>query len=326
VLAVAAAVQLVPVASPLLFSRDVYGYWAYGRIAAFHDANAYRRIPAAFPRDPAVRAMARGWRRTTSVYGPLFTVGSEGGAVAVGDSAAAAAKFWQAAGSAGVLGLAVLAALVSPAPAFAAALVGWNPLLAIHFGGGGHNDVWMMVLLLGAVAAERGQRRRLAGALWAASAAVKWVPLALLPLRGVEGRRCGFSWAAFATGAAAIGAGATVLFGTGWLQAATPLFHNAAVGTRLGLPHLLRAVEVPGSAAVPLALAVAACGYLALLRSARLSRARLGLAAVLLICTTPWLLPWYAVWAVPLAAAEDDALASGVAMFLSAYLLLAYRL
>src|SRR5213592_397155 len=38
---VAAAIQLIPLAGPLLLSRDVYGYWAYGRLITAHDANPY---------------------------------------------------------------------------------------------------------------------------------------------------------------------------------------------------------------------------------------------------------------------------------------------
>src|SRR5437763_11056652 len=62
VLAVGAAIQLVPLAGPLVISRDVYAYWAYGRVATVHDANPYTVAPARFEQDPASRAMAKGWR------------------------------------------------------------------------------------------------------------------------------------------------------------------------------------------------------------------------------------------------------------------------
>ena len=44
-------------------------------------------------------------------------------------------------------------------------------------------------------------------------------------------------------------------------------------------------------------------------------------AACLLLLTTPWLAPWYTVWAVPLAAAEDDRTAQLVALAICAYVL-----
>jgi hypothetical protein len=327
VLGIAAAIQLAPVASPLLLSRDAYAYWAYGRIAAVHDGNPYRQVPVAFARDPAVQSMARGWRRTTSVYGPLFTIASEGGAAVGGRSATVAATLYQAAGGAGVLALAALVALLSPAPAFAAAVVGWNPLLALDFGGGGHNDVWMMVPLLAALACERHGRRRLAGALWACSAAIKWIPLLLLPLRaageGAASRRR-FSWAAFATTAAVIAAASSLLYGSAWLHAFQQLLVNAGAGTRSAAPHLLRALGLSKQGARLLVGAVFVLAYLALARQARRGRVRLGLAAGAFLLATPWLFPWYAAWSLPLAAAEDDAAALWLALGVAAYLLVAY--
>ena len=54
---------------------------------------------------------------------------------------------------------------------------------------------------------------------------------------------------------------------------------------------------------------------------ARRGRARLGLAAGSLLLATPYLAPWYLVWAAPLAAAEDDGRAQLLVLALSAYLL-----
>jgi hypothetical protein len=56
-------------------------------------------------------------------------------------------------------------------------------------------------------------------------------------------------------------------------------------------------------------------------RSARRGRPRRALATSLLLCASPWVLPWYAVWVVPLAAIEDEGAAWVVALALSAYLL-----
>ena len=39
VCALAAAIQLIPLIGPLVISRDVYAYWAYGRLSAVHHAN-----------------------------------------------------------------------------------------------------------------------------------------------------------------------------------------------------------------------------------------------------------------------------------------------
>jgi len=58
-----------------------------------------------------------------------------------------------------------------------------------------------------------------------------------------------------------------------------------------------------------------------LLRSARAGRPRLGLAAALVLVASPWLLPWYAVWAVPLAALDEDRGAWLLTLAVCAYLL-----
>ena len=46
-----------------------------------------------------------------------------------------------------------------------------------------------------------------------------------------------------------------------------------------------------------------------------------GSQAALLLATTPWLTPWYTVWALPLAAVEDDRRAQLLALGFCAYLL-----
>ncbi len=87
VLAITAAVQLVPLAGPVLLSTDAYTYWDYGRLGVVHDANPYSDPPSTFPDDPAYPLMGERWRDTTTVYGPGFTLLSEGHAAVVGDSA-----------------------------------------------------------------------------------------------------------------------------------------------------------------------------------------------------------------------------------------------
>ena len=73
VLLVAVAIQVVPLAGPLLLSTDAWTYWEYGRIAAVHDGNPYVDVPSDYPDDPSYEYAGAAWRDTTSVYGPLFT-------------------------------------------------------------------------------------------------------------------------------------------------------------------------------------------------------------------------------------------------------------
>jgi hypothetical protein len=267
--------------------------------------------------------MGADWRDTTTVYGPGFTLASEGHAAVVGESPGAAAWIYKALGALAMLVLTGLATFLGREKAFAAAFVGWNPLLAVHFGGGGHNDAWMMALVLGALALGAVGRRHWAGAAWVGAIAIKWVAIVFLPLRALEaraeGRRVGH--VGFAVAAAVVGAVSTWRYGIGWLEAFGPLTRNLREGADYSLPSRLTSLGVPHAAAVALFAVLFALAYVWLLREAWRGRARLALCAVLLLLATPWLIAWYAVWAVPLAAVEEDRTARLLALGLCAYLL-----
>jgi len=323
VLAVAAAIQLAPLAAPVLLSTDVYSYWDYGRLAAIHHANPYEDTPIGFANDPAFKRMGAQWRETTSVYGPAFTLASEGHAKVVGDSAAAAAWAYKALAALAMLAITWLAVRVAARPTFTAAFVGWNPLLAVHFAGGGHNDAWMMALVFAALALAATGRRHLAGAAWALSIAVKWVALVFLPLRALEARRKGrrVGHAGFAAAAAVIVSVATWRYGLSWLDAFGPVGRNLREGSKYSIPGRLESIGLPHGAAVGVLVGLFGLAYLWLLREAWRGRARLGLAAGLLLVAAPWLVPWYLVWTVPFAAVEEDGTAQVLALALTAYLL-----
>src|SRR5262249_42867006 len=91
VASLAVAIQVAPLAAPLLLSTDAWTYWNYGRIAAVHNANPYVQTPSDFPLDPSFPYVGEKWVDTTSVYGPAFTLASEPLALANGESANAAA-------------------------------------------------------------------------------------------------------------------------------------------------------------------------------------------------------------------------------------------
>jgi hypothetical protein len=323
VAALAVAIQLTPLGAPLLLSTDAWTYWDYGRIAKVHSGNPYEDRPLDFPDDPAYPFVGADWRDSTSVYGPAFTLASEPLAAAAGESPDTAAWLYKSIGALAVLGAVALAVGLAARRAFAAAFVGWNPLLALHFAGGGHNDAWMAALVLAALAlAERG-RGRLAGAAWATAILVKWVPLLLLPLRALEARARGRrpSHVGFAAAAAAIAALAFWRYGWHWLEAFGPLARNANRETSFALPHRLEQLGLPDWLAVGALAAAFLVAYVWLVREAARGRARLALTFGLALLASPYLAPWYAVWVVPLAAAEEDRLAQLLALGLSAYLL-----
>jgi alpha-1,6-mannosyltransferase len=317
----ALAIQLAPLGAPLLLSTDAWTYWGYGRIAAVHDANPYEDEPSQFRTDPAFPFIGTDWRDTTSVYGPAFTLASEPIAETAGESEDAAAWIYKSLAALAVCAAAALAATLSARKSFAWAFVGWNPLLALHFAGGGHNDAWMAALLLGALALLAAGRGGLGGAAWALAVAVKWVPLVLFPLYALAARGRRAALAGFGATALVVAAVATWRYGPAWVGALGPVAGNAGEGTSFALPRRLESVGVPYELAVGLAIFAFAVAYVALLREAWRGRARLALATCLLLLATPYLVAWYVVWAVPLAAAEDDRAAQLLALGLSAYLL-----
>ena len=61
VVAIAAAIQLAPLAVPLLLSTDVYGYWESGWIAAVADKSPYDHPPGEFLENPANAHRGAAW-------------------------------------------------------------------------------------------------------------------------------------------------------------------------------------------------------------------------------------------------------------------------
>ncbi len=319
----AAAIQFVPVAAPLLLSTDAWSYWSYGWVGSSGGGNPYSEPPEAFPENPALPWMGSAWIGTTSVYGPAFTVVSEPLAVVARGSEDVAAWTYKMLAASAALAAALLAGRLSRRRALAIAFVGWNPVLAIHAGGGGHNDAWIGALILAALALSASRRLQAAGVMWVLAITIKWVPILFLALRAVEarasGRRTGHR--GFAISAIAVAAIATVLYGRFWPLAILPLAGNAALETSYAVPHRLEQLGIPGGVALGLAVAAFVGGFAWLLREAGRGRARLGLAACLVLVTTPYLAVWYLAWAVPLAAADDDTPALATCLVLCLYLL-----
>lgn len=155
---VASGVSLaVAVAAPLLLSRDVYTYAAYGRIMALYRQNPYVARLSSFPPDPFVATASVQWLGRHSIYGPLFTLVS-----------AAVARTWAGSPGATIVAFKVLGGVsIAAATGFAAltaarirperaplavALIGLNPVIVVHTVGGGHVDALIAAPLAAAAA------------------------------------------------------------------------------------------------------------------------------------------------------------------------------
>ena len=325
VVVIGVAIQLALLGGPVLLSADAYSYSAYGRIDAALGGNPYRDVPAGFATDPVVGGVAGGWRHTPSVYGPVFAGLSDGVAHLAGSDPAAAVRLYRVVAAASMIVLICLAALLSNRPDRAAAFVGWNPLLAVHFAGGGHNDATMMAIVLGALLLGSHARPGTGAVLWMGASAIKWVPIPLYALWALaahrRGERAGI--AAFAGAALVVASAATWRYGVDWLRVVSPLSRAAEAQTHYSVARRLADAGLPSAAAAAIVVAAAALGVALLIRSAWVGTARLGLAACLLVATSPWLLPWYAVWPVALAAIEKGRAPRLIALALAAYLLAA---
>jgi len=324
ILVLAIALQLLPLLGPTLLSRDAYTYWAYGRVSAAHGSNPYVDPPARWPDDSATVETGSSWREQPSLYGPVFTLASRGVAALAGDSARRASFLFRGLAALSIVAILAFVALLASNKAFAVALVGLNPLVALHFGGGGHNDALMIALVLGALVLHRRSHDSLGGLAWALSALVKWVSVSFLALvvigeRRAAGRRI-LGWSV--CWLAVLGIAASVLYGTAWLGAANRVSQQARRTGSIGLSGWLSDLGLshrPIVVVIGLLTLAAACW---LVLEAWRGRVRLGLAGVLLAALQGWLNPWYALWGLALAAPEEDRTAQSLAVALSGFLLL----
>jgi hypothetical protein len=322
VLAIAAVIQLAPLAGPLLLSRDAYYYWAKGRIEAVHGKDPFVTRASSFPRDVAYPYVAQDWRNWPAYYGPTMAGVSAAHALLVGKSPHAAAYGYRILGAASMLAVASIVAALAPQAALGVALVGWNPLLALHFAGGGHNDALMMALFLGALLLAARSRSKLAAAIGVLGIAVKWILAVFLPLELLRRPRR-FSVSPWVMAAAVLFAASFAVWGTGWLHSISVLRSQANIVSSNSLAWWLSdhlgGARLTWAHAIRYAFAAAYAGLLVL--AWRTGRARIGLTAGLLVAATPFLAPWYLVWPASLTAIEEDGAARLLVVALTAWLL-----
>jgi alpha-1,6-mannosyltransferase len=146
---------VIAIAAPLLLSRDVISYAAYGRIDTVYHQNPYVTVLASFPRDPFIAVTSRQWLHTRSLYGPAFSLISAAIVRAWSTPGAVILAFKVLAGvsiAVATLCAALGARAVRPGRSpLAAAIVGLNPVVIVHTVGGGHVDAFIAALLAGAL-------------------------------------------------------------------------------------------------------------------------------------------------------------------------------
>lgn len=307
---VGALVALFALAPPLL-SLDVFSYISYGRLSTEAGLNPYEAAPADLPGDPAADRVDH-FSDAVSVYGPLFTLLSYPLA-ALGVPAA----LWslKAIAALSVLALAALtariAALRGVPPGPASAFVALNPLVLVHVVGGAHNDGLMVALALGGVLAALTARPAVAGLALVASVGLKAAGALYLPfaLAGAQGRRRLLAAAALA--AAALAAPALAIFGGSVVEALGVAGDNQATSSRWSVPGALAGLLGVGVDPLRIGFAAAYAGLVVALLAAVIARGAdwvraAGWAAFGLLVATAWMVPWYVIWLLPLAAVARD--------------------
>jgi hypothetical protein len=347
--AIAAAIVLanaILLLGPPLISQDVFGYLAFARLGVLHGLDPYTHFAAEAATDPVYRFI--GWPFQTSPYGPLFTLvsyaiaplGLAGGlwafkAIAVASSLGAVALIARAAGRLG------------HSPGWAAAFVGLNPVLLVLAVGGAHNDTLLLLALAAALSLSAGTvgvgsrtRTRAAAAALAAGVGIKVTAGLALPFLVLASRRTRTlkgtgerAGVALAAGGALVAVAVLGLIGFG----VHALGFLSAIGEQ---QQLVATHSVPAETARLVGIGTPAhppgwwrhlyaAGFLAVLayalwRTARGANWRVaaGWSTIALLLSTAWLLPWYAIWVLPLAAVSRDRRLCAATLLLCGYAVL----
>ena len=330
----AAGAHAVFALGPPLLSADVFGYVAYARLGALHGRNPYLDAAAVIPGDPVYAHVT--WKELASPYGPLFTlvtyvlaplgVGGAVWALKLGSAAASLAS---------VALVARLAAWRGRSASAAAIFVGVNPLLLVWGVGGGHNDTVVMLLTIGAIWLAASYRRAGAAAAAVAAVAVKASAGVVLPFVLLGGRDRRTSAAAAASAAAVLVLGLAAFGASGLTGHLNVLAEQARFVSAHSVPsELARAIGLPpfrDAGRLTLAPAVALAARLSfavalaflLLRAARGADwvTAAGWATLALLVSSTFLLPWYVVWLLPLAAVGRSPALRAATLALTAFVL-----
>lgn len=346
VMILAVIYQVVVLLLPLLFSRDVYSYAFYGRIASVYHQNPYVRTPVEFSNDALWPLVGPKWVDTPAVYGPMWT--SISAIVArLARSPAGMVESFRVIAVAGALATTAViydtTRRVWPSrAAFGIAAFALNPVVVFHSIASGHNDVLVGLSVAAAFAFLVRGRELPAVAALALGTLVKAtaaIPLVLVLVwcvaRAARERRVRTALTHVGL-AAAIGLafalpylnthdptlGMVELVGhEGWL-APSPTVRRLVDTISFGTLGWVARVAF----AAILLIAVVGLGRdvarRATERTPRDIGAAMGWSLVLIMLLGPVLLPWYVTWALPLAwllprAPRDALLAAGVGLALA---------
>jgi hypothetical protein len=325
-------VHIVLLLGPPLISQDVFGYIGFARLGALHGLDPYTHVAAQASSDEVFAFV--GWPYQHSPYGPLFTLlsyttvpfGVDGSlwafkALAMLSSLAAIALITNAAGRLG------------RSRRVACAFVGLNPVLLVLAVGGAHNDTLILLSLAAALALTAGANPhfRAGAAAIAVGVGVKITAGLMLPFLVLAPARWSERSRVAVASIVSLGLlGVIALIGFG----GHALGFVSAVGEQ---QQLVAVHSIPAETARLFGLSGTPAWWrhlfvglfllalaLALWRTARGADWRIaaGWATLALLLSTAWLLPWYAIWLLPLAAVSGDRRLRAATLVFCAYVVL----
>ena len=325
VLVAIGVLELILLMSPPLQLNDVFNYLGYARLGALHHLNPYTHVIKQEFFDPVYRFSS--WHNLRSPYGPLFSAITYPLALVslpvaywtlklatVALSVAFLALVWRCAGQMG------------RDQRFALAFVAFNPIFLLYAVGGFHNDFFMLVPSMGAISLLLAGRDRSAGAAIVIAIAIKFTAVLLLP----------FLLVAVVTrprqvrvlSGAALAAVPMIALSLAMFGLSLPnLVDQSALLTDFSIPNLVGLlIGVGGGTPVLLKLAdvvvVLVVGHQILRRKDWMSGAAWSTFA--LLASLAWLVPWYVVWLLPLAALAGSVSLRRVAIGMTAFLIFAF--
>jgi hypothetical protein len=303
-------------------SHDLWSYTMYGRILSVHHANPWVLTPSQFHFDPYLGRVARGWRHTTSIYGPAFEALAATITHVAGNSVIAVRILFTTSFAAGV----ACAAWIAPPPparAAAPAVVLLHPAIVLGTVAGGHNDGFVGLGLLAATVLVLDDRPVAAGLAAGTATLVKLTGgIGILALAAWTLAHRGRRTAAMFSGAAAALVGLAYLpLGMSGLSAFVQNRASISRASAWQLPRLLTGLDrthtpIHLGLAVRdtrelITLGVLVTVVVTLVVAYRLRRAdhpAIAVAAAVgaYLVLTPYALPWYPAWIIPVLALVID--------------------
>jgi alpha-1,6-mannosyltransferase len=320
------AAQLLFALSAIAPGQDLFTYLGFARLARVHDTNPYVHGLIAARVDPVFDLAATSWRRTTTPYGPLFTLGTMGLTPLPVAVAAWTLKGILAAAMFGCCALVGrIARELDRDPTLAVVFFGLNPAVLVYALGKGHNDALMMLPVLVAIWLLVRRRDLSGGASVVLAVGVKATAAVMLPVFALAARNR--RRIALGVGAAALAVAAIsfAAFGVEPIHTISDAGRDQQlVRADLSFIGLLgRGVGADWSdLADAWGIAIFASAYVCVLIAAARRPGEWirwsGWAMVALLVSSGALFPWYLTWVAPLAALARDRTLQAATLVLTA--------